>query len=167
MSVNNVDSIKQMNEESFRPVDAHIRAKSQFWARFSENPICDAADISLAVVTRFVPDSRLPRWWTIPGFSAWFTNANEWRELMESTAYKALLKLDEIISMATEPKLAGPQVQAIKLLFEAGRKMPPKSAPQVKMLDEGVNKMDMEQLKAFIQKNAAVLRPLLAEDGEK
>ncbi len=162
-----VEVLKTATEElSFRPTDAQIRAKSQFWQRFSENPICDASQIDLPSVLQLVNDSRMNRWWSMSGFQAWFCNQGEWRELMETTAYKALQKLDEIISMPSEGKIVGAQVNAIKLLFEAGRKMPPRQAPKQEYLDGKVAGMSSIQLKEFLHKNRAILLPLLQDTEE-
>lgn len=163
--MNEAQSINRMSEELFKPVDPMIRAKSQFWTRFSENPVSDVQSINMAVVSTFVSDSRLEKWWNIPGFQDWFLNQLEWRELLETTAYKSLRKLDEIISLPSEPKVVSAQVQAIKLLFEAGRKMPPKNPPKTEFLDASIGEMKLDQLKEFFRKNSAILLPLLLNPG--
>src|SRR5690606_18470701 len=106
MSNSDQQAVLQLSEELFRPTDAHIRAKSQLWARFAENPICDPSEVNLAIASQYVNDRRLPRWWSQPGFQDWFLNRGEWRELLETTAYRALQKLNEIITLPTEPKVA-------------------------------------------------------------
>jgi hypothetical protein len=135
---------------TYIPNPEQRKVKAAFWTRFNENPLCEANDIQIGDVLRLVGDSRVQRWWSLPGFKEWFRNQEEFREIVESTVYLALDKLREILS-SDDPKMASAQVNAAKLLLEVGRKMPQKQAAE-KFADEKIGKMGKKELEAFVQK---------------
>lgn len=142
------------DELTYIPSNDQRRVKSAFWTRYQEVATSTPADLSLAVVTKFVTDRRLPKWWTISGFSQWFLNAQEFRDRLEYLSYKILDSLELILD---DPKAnANAKVSAAKLLLEAGRKMPSKAAEQG-YLDESVSKMDRHQLEEFIKRKTRTL----------
>lgn len=151
MSDNPQISAKQVDDLLFKPSDAQIRAKSAFWSRFYDNPICDPQSLTLTVASQFVGDSRIERWWSTPGFREWFSNTNEFRERLEMLAYKSLTRLEQIIDSPTTNPNA--QVNAIKLLMEMGRKLPRLQQDTEKYADEKIAKMSKAELEEYIRRN--------------
>lgn len=155
-SPNNTADILELvvDELTYLPSPEQRRAKSAFWARFSDNPICEPEDISLAVALRFSPDNRLSRWWIQPGFKEWFRNRDEFRQRME---YLANLALDSLEGILADPKAQGTaKVNAAKLIMEVARKTPNKSQAE-QFLDEKVSQMSRPQLEEYIKKNLRLL----------
>ena len=150
--------IEVINEIIYLPNADQRRAKAAFWVRFSDNPLCDPADISLSIVNRLLTDSRMDRWWKIPGFPEWFKNREEFRERVENLIQLALDTLEGV--MIDPGSQASAKVNAAKLLMEVGRKMPPKSIREV-YIDEKIGKMDRRELEDFIKRNT----PKLLEDN--
>lgn len=143
-----------VSELTFLPSPEQRKAKSAFWARFQENPLCEPSEISLAVATRFCGDGRLSRWWGQEGFRDWFRNSDEFRQRLE---YLVNLSLDSIEYVLTDPKAqSSAKVNAAKLLMEVARKMPPKGATTV-YLDENISKMSKKELEEFITKKTRLL----------
>lgn len=142
---------------TFIPNPEQRKVKAAFWTRFAENPLCEPADIQMGDIQRLVGDSRLQRWWTLPGFKEWFRNQEEFREIVESAVYLALDKLREILS-SDDPKMASAQVNAAKLLLEVGRKMPQKQTVE-RFADEKIGKMGKKELEAFVQKGLKFMPP--------
>lgn len=142
------------DELTYLPTPEQRKAKSAFYARFNDNPICDPEDISLSIAQQFCPDYRLPKWWKLEGFPAWFRNKDEFRQRME---YLAQLALDSLESILADPKAQGSaKVNAAKLIMEVARKMPQKSL-QEQFLDEKVSQMTKPQLEQYIKKNLRLL----------
>lgn len=142
-------------ELTYLPSAEQRRAKSSFWSRFNDNPICDPSEISLAIALRFVADGRLSRWWSQDGFKEWFRNGEEFRHRVE---YLAHLALDALENVLIDPKAQGSaRVNAAKLLMEVARKMPARGAVE-KYLDEKIAEMDKKQLEEFISKRTKLLR---------
>lgn len=145
-----------VNEITYLPGPEQRKAKSAFWTKFNDNPICDPEDVSLAVAIRFSGDGRLSRWWSTPGFRDWFQNKDEFRQRIE---YLVNLSLDSIEDILLDPKAqTSARVNAAKLLMEVARKTPSKAQAE-KYLDEKVAQMDRKQLEEYIQIRAAKLEP--------
>lgn len=143
-----------VTELTYLPTPEQRKAKSAFWARFHENPICDPQDISINVALKIGGDGRLSKWWSEPGFKEWFRNADEFRQRLE---YLVNLSLDTLEHVLVDPKAQGSaKVNAAKLLMEVARKMPPKGATE-RYLDEKVGEMDKRQLEDFISKRTKLL----------
>lgn len=153
------------DELTYIPTPEQRKAKSAFWTRFHENPLCEPADISLSLALQLAGDGRLSRWWSDPGFSEWFRNADEFRQRLE---YLANLSLDTLEYVLVDPKAqSSAKVNAAKLLMEAARKMPSKGAVE-KYLDEKIAEMDRKQLEEYISKKTRLLgvsNPLPTESG--
>lgn len=142
------------SELTYLPSPEQRKAKSAFWARFNDNPICEPSEISLAIALRFVADSRLSKWWGQEGFRAWFSNQDEFRQRME---YLSNLALDRLEGIIADPKAnASAQVNAIKLIMEVTRKMPPKFSKEI-YVDEKIGQMDRKQLEEYIRKNVRLV----------
>lgn len=137
------------SELTYMPTDGQRRAKSAFWQRFNENPLCDPSDVSLSVVLKFVQDTRIEKWWGSVGFREWFQNHNEFRDRLEYLSHKILDSLEMVLD---DPKAqANAKVNAAKLILEASRKLP-RQAAKVEFLDSQVASMDKKQLQEFINK---------------
>lgn len=142
------------SELTYLPTPEQRKAKSGFWAKWQENPLCDPADISLALALRFGGDTRLSRWWGQEGFADWFRNADEFRQRIE---YLANLSLDSLEFVLVDPKAqSSAKVNAAKLLMELARKMPSRAAVE-KYMDEKIAEMDKKQLEEYISKRARIL----------
>lgn len=143
-----------VNELTYLPSPEQRKAKSGFWARFHENPLCDAQDITLAMALKVGGDGRVSRWWSEPGFRDWFRNADEFRQRLE---YLVNLSLDTLEHVLVDPKAQGSaKVNAAKLLMEVARKMPPKGTTE-RYLDEKIAEMDRKQLEEYISKKTKLL----------
>lgn len=137
------------SELTFLPTDGQKRAKSAFWSRFNENPLCDPTEVSLSIVGQFINDGRVEKWWSQVGFREWFTNNNEFRDRLEYLSHKILDSLEYVLD---DPKAqANAKVNAAKLILEASRKLP-RQAPKVEYLDEQVASMNKKELEEFIAK---------------
>lgn len=148
------------SELTYLPTPDQRKAKSAFWARFNENPICEPSDISLTTAERLAGDRRLSRWWSQEGFKEWFRNQDEFRQRLE---YLVNLSLDSLEYVLADPKAqSSAKVNAAKLLMEVARKMPPKHAVE-KYLDEKIAEMDRKQLEDFISKRAKLLPRVVTE----
>lgn len=143
------------NDLTYIPSPEQRRLKQAFWTRFNDNPVCDPQDISRAVVDSVAPDYRLGRWWPQPGFKEWFCNREEFREEVDALVFLALDRMKRIL-ISEDPKMAGAQVSAAKLLMDVGRKMPPKIAAE-KFLDEKIHQMDKKQLEEYIARSMKLL----------
>ena len=150
-------------ELTYLPSPEQRKAKSAFWARWSENPLCEPQDISLALAARFTgSDRRLDRWWSQPGFREWFINQDEFRQRLEYLANLALDQAEEILAAPMEIKgIAGAKVNAMKLILEAARKMPSRREVD-KYLDEKIASMNKTELEEFIRKQS---RKLIASES--
>lgn len=144
------------SELTFLPSQEQQKAKSAFWSRFNENPLCDPSQVSLSIALQFVNDSRLTRWWSLMGFREWFCNHNEFRDRLEYLSHKILDSLERIIEAPFSEANAGAKVNAAKLIMEAAKKMPSKQSKEV-FMDERVSQMDKKQLQEFIRKQMATL----------
>lgn len=142
------------SELTYLPTPEQRKAKSAFWARFNENPICDPSQISLSIALRFAGDNRISRWWPQTGFREWFQNSDEFRQRLE---YLANLALDSIEHILADPRAqASAKVTAAKLVMEVARKMPPKHQAE-KYADEKIGEMDRKQLEEFISRRISLL----------
>lgn len=144
----------------FVPTPDQRQVKAAFWQRYSQSPVLDISKITGTYVHKLVPDSRIPRWWSMFGFKEWFLNEDEFRQRLE---YLANLSLDTLEAILTDPDANhSARVNAAKLIFEASNKMP-KKWEKVAYLDAGVQNMDQAQLESFIRKQSL---GLLAQPSE-
>lgn len=148
------------NDLTYLPSPEQRKLKSAFWLRFSENPICDPRDVGLGTVHQLTQDSRVDRWWGVPGFREWFRNQEEFRERVESMAHLALDTL-MVILVTDDPKMSSARVSAAKLLLEVSRKLPSRTATEVgKSADKLIAEMDKKQLDAYIARHMRTLPPV-------
>ena len=134
---------------TFLPNPEHRKVKAAFWASYADNPLADSGQITLALAQQITSENRLKRWWSIPGFSDWFSNKDEFRQRLE---YLANLGLDTIEEILLDPEAnANARMNAAKLMLEAASKMPNKWN-QEKFLDEQIQKMGARELEAWLKK---------------
>lgn len=144
-----------ISDITYVPSPEQRKVKEGFWRRFSDNPLCDPAHVTLADVSRLIPnESRLDRWWKEPGFSAWFKNQEEFRERVNYLAQLALGTLEDILINPDEKGMA--KVNASKLIMEVARKMPPRQVKEV-YVDEKIGKMGRKELEEYIKRNTPKL----------
>jgi hypothetical protein len=111
----------------------------------------DVSKLTAANVQKIIPDSRLPRWWSMYGFREWFLNEDEFKQRLEYIAHLALDTLEQIL---TDPDANhSARVNAAKLAFEAASKMPQKWQ-KMGYLDDQIQKMDQSQLEQFIRQRS-------------
>ena len=147
-----------VSDLTYIPSGEQRKLKQAFWQRFSSNPLCDPRDLTLRAAQRLVNDSRLDRWWDIPGFKEWFANQEEFRERVEYLANLALDSLEKILVDDQEKGVS--KVNAAKLLMEVARKMPPKHIKEI-YSDKKIGEMDTKQLEEFIRRNTRHLGPVV------
>lgn len=152
---------KIASELTYHPESSQRRAKSAFWARFSEAPLCEPEDISLAIALKFSGDNRVSRWWAQDGFKEWFKNRDEFRQRMEYLAQLALDCLEGIL--VDDGAQTSARVNAAKLIMEVARKTPSK-ATQEKFLDAQIASMDKKEVDAYIQKRIGLAPPSTLTD---
>lgn len=156
MSMKNVTDLI-VNDLTYMPSHEQRKLKSAFWLRFNDNPVAEPGNITLAMVDRIAPDSRTSKWWSQPGFRAWFLNHEEFRERVESMAHLALDTLMTIL-VTDDPKMSSARVNAAKLLLEIGRKLPSRTAPVEKFVDARIGEMTKAQLDVYISSRTAPIR---------
>lgn len=149
------------DELIYHPTGEQRRAKATFWHRFhsADIPPCEPQDITLAIAENLVSSgSRLERWWSDPGFAAWFRNAEEFRERVEFLTHLALDAITDVL-ISEDPKMSSAKVNAAKLMLEVGRKMP-KKEDTGRFLDDRIGTMTRKELEDYIAKNRKLLEPL-------
>lgn len=147
-----------VNDITYLPSYEQRKSKSAFWLRWQqlEIPPCDPRDITLTVAQQLVTEPKLDRWWGEPGFSAWFRNAEEFRERVEFLANLALDAVTDIL-VSEDPKMASAKVNAAKLMLEVARKMPKKEAAAPAYADKKIQDMTREELEKYIAARTALL----------
>jgi hypothetical protein len=148
------DSVKLhavLEEVTFIPTPQMRRTKANYWATLAENPVYDRETTTLASALEVTRDTRLSKWWSVPGFTPWFTNREEFRQRLEYLANLALDTIEEVL--LDSDANANARMRAVQLALEAAAKMPGKSDNQ-KMLDDRVQKMGRAELEAFIRQHA-------------
>jgi hypothetical protein len=116
--------------------------------------------MSAALAFELTQDSRLKKWATLPGFESWLSNRLEYREKLTSLIDKAMEKADEILSSKSERAYAA-QVSLIKIMLEAGGKMPKGKADAAADPNVAVAAMSEEELDKLL-KTAGYVKPTLA-----
>lgn len=126
----------------FAPTPDMRRVKAAFWSKTRDNPhLVDSAS-TLTSIQQTVSDKRLAKWWSLPGFSSWFQNGEEYRERME---YLADLALDALEQILTDPDAnASAKVTSAKLVLEATSKLPSKEETSPVSRLEVMNRQELE-----------------------
>lgn len=138
---------------TFSPTPDMRRAKAAFWSRFADAPTSLSSDpVTLASAQQFGADKRLSKWWTLPGFSEWFQNREEFRERLE---YLADIALDSLEQVLTDPDSnPSAKVASAKLVLEAASKMPKKEPDSPATRLEAMTRNELED---YVRKNLKFL----------
>jgi hypothetical protein len=133
------------------------RAKAAFWSSLTDHPlgIGDTDTLTLAASKQLGADSRLPRWWAIPGFQEWWQNKQEFKQRLEYMAQLALDSLEEILADPNANPTA--KVNSAKLVLDAANKMP-KKAPE-ENLDAKLASMTRTELEEYVRSKVKYLTP--------
>jgi hypothetical protein len=158
-SLNNLSKVlaAATQEVVFVPTADMRRAKAAFWTSLSDHPlgIGDADTLTLAASKQLGADSRLSRWWAVPGFVDWWQNKQEFKQRLE---YMAQLALDSLEEILTDPG-ANPtaKVNSAKLVLDAANKMP-KKVPE-ENLDTKLSSMSRAELEEYVRSKVKYLTP--------
>lgn len=146
------EAVDQALEEVYMPSVEQRRVKSAYLAAVSDDPSVDPKEpVTLARALQVTGQTRLTHWWKLTGFKEWFNNKDEYRQRLEYLNQLALDKAEELL-YDDNPKTASARVSLIKTLMEAGGKMAAKQK-EVKLLDEVIQKMDRQQLEAYLKRS--------------
>jgi hypothetical protein len=161
-----IDSIKKLSEAIegeivFVPHPHMRKAKATLIVALQENPITDLESITSTQAIQITGENRLSKWWSIPGFKAWFINKEEYRYRLEYLFDLALDTAEEIL--VDRDANTNAKVQMIKVLAELSNKMPQKWKHE-RFLDAEIQKMDKAQLESFLSKQGVKL--VGGQDGE-
>lgn len=141
---------KIADEIIFQPSPLQQTLKAQFWARASSNPFIDKTNLTLADVQEHVPDPKLKKYWSVPGFKEWFSNQDENRERLD---YLWMVGLDAAEMILRDPAAqASAKVNLIKTLAEIQGLVSRGKNKEEKFSDETVNKMSEAELKEWLKK---------------
>lgn len=149
-----------LEDITFIPTPPMRQTKASYWAFLAENPVYDRDTTTLASALEITHDTRLSKWWPLPGFATWFCNREEFRQRLEYLANLALDTIEEVL--LDSDANANARMRAVQIALEAAAKMPGKSDNQ-KMLDDRVQKMGRAELEAFLKQNLNILNKLESE----
>lgn len=143
-------------EVVFSPTPDMRRAKAAFWASLEGTPAGDLAEnMTLAAAASMGADKKLSRWWSIPGFSDWWQNKEEFKQRLE---YLAQLALDSLEAVLMDPDSnATARVNSAKLVLEAANKMPKKQAEDT--VDQKLAGMSRNELEEYVRARMKYLTP--------
>lgn len=136
----------------FTPAPEHRQAKATFWQYWSNAEVPPPAPetVTVSLAMRHAGDRRVEKWWALPGFVDWFTNAEEFKQRVEFLAQLALDNIEDILRDRQANATA--KINAVKLIMEIGNKLPSRKAEE-KYADEKIAEMDRKQLEQFIEKS--------------
>jgi hypothetical protein len=145
----------------FAPTPEMRRAKAAFWASLDGTPDGDLAEnMTLAAATQMGGDRKLSRWWSMPGFSDWWQNKEEFKQRME---YLAQLALDTLEGVLSDPDAnTTAKVNSAKLVLEAANKMPKKQAEE--SVDHKLAGMSRNELEDYVRSRMKYLTPSVSFD---
>lgn len=107
----------------YEPTDGQLKCKSEFWAKFRDDPRVDPAHLTAMEVAELVDAPSLTQWWKEPGFRTWFLDGEEWRGDLEFAtalwAKELAARMMRSASMSDKDFIA-----AGKLLAEVTGRMP-------------------------------------------
>jgi hypothetical protein len=153
--------LAELNGVMFRPTPAQKEAKARFWAIMNEGlQLKDPMSYSPTDVADLLRMPTLIRWFTEKGFKDFFFNKFEGEQKLEVLWDKALDAMSEILD-TSDPKAQSARVSVIRLLAEMRQ-----AKRQPKMLDRAIQEMDLDQLNAFIEKQALKVLPQAQETSE-
>lgn len=157
MSLKDINKLLEAAQSDlvFVPTPDMRRVKAAFWNKLSNNfNLIDMSQMTLAAVQQIEKDRRLIKWWSLPGFSDWFQNKEEFKERLE---YLADLALDALEQVLNDPNASpGARVSCAKLVLEATSKMPTKVE---EMAPSRLEKMSRGELEEYVRHNLKYLSP--------
>lgn len=133
---------------TFLPSPEQRKAKSAYWTIRAESAI-RPDQVTLSDALHMTSDTRLKKWWNLPGFGDWFANREEFRQRIEYLAHLALDTAEEIL--VDRKANANARVSMAKLVIEAANRMPQKYSKEV-YLDEKVSQMGKKELEEYIRR---------------
>lgn len=147
-----INKLKVIKEELvFSPSPTQRRAKARYWAR-SEGLLGNPKNTSAQLVSSYINEPAIQKWWGAPGFKEWFFNEQETKERLE---YLFMLALDTAEHVLLDENAnANAKVQMIKVLAGLAGK---DSSKDSKLLDENIQRLNAEQLREYIRENAPKL----------
>lgn len=142
-----------------KPTTEQRKARSVFWTHFGTEGVPPPPPLpDLAAALRFGGDSRISKWWDLPGFQQWFWNNEEFKQRLEFIAGLALDTLEEVVGDPTQK--TSDRLNAAKMIMEAAGKFPSKKADGgERFLDEKIASMGRQELESFISSNIKRLAP--------
>lgn len=139
----------------FTPTPDMRRVKAAFWTKVSDKmTLVDTSNITLTAAQQVEKDRRLAKWWSLPGFSEWFQNREEFRERLE---YLADIALDTLEQVLVDPAAnTSAKVSCAKLVLEAASKMPRKENESNPSKLESMSRIELED---YVRRNLKYLSP--------
>lgn len=159
MSLNNLTRVlaAAAQDVTFLPTPDMRRAKAAFWASLADHPLGDGNEVfTLAAAKELGADSRLSRWWAVPGFADWWQNKQEFKQRLEYLAQLSLDSLEEVLSNPDASSAA--KINAAKLVMEAANKMPKKTQTEDN-LEAKIASMSRGELEDFVRARVKYLTP--------
>lgn len=138
----------------FVPTPEMRRIKSRLIVALEDNPIASIQDLTCAAAVQLTREAKLQKWWGTPGFKAWFTNTDEFREYLETCKLDMLSLLKDL---ALDPELReGSRIQAAKIVLDVAIRTE-NQKKEAQYADAQIQKMNEEQLKRYIEKQMKLL----------
>jgi hypothetical protein len=107
----------------YEPTDGQLKAKSEFWAKFRDDPAMDPKHLGPMAIAELIDAPSLTTWWKEPGFRTWFLDGEEWRGDIEFAT--ALWAKEAAARMMRADAMSDKDFVAYgKLLAEVSGRMP-------------------------------------------
>ncbi len=148
-----VEELHDIAGFSFKPSSAQREAKARFWTIANEQALFrDPLSYKPMEIAELLQLPVLTKWFQQKHFANYFFNRFEGEQKLELLWDKALDAMSEILDNG-DAKVQGARVSVIKLLAEirAAKRQP-------KMVDKGIQDMDLDQLNAFIEREVPKLQ---------
>lgn len=143
--------------DSWQPEDIHERVKARFYRRLEEKAhICDreTALRDMGMLEELAGTKQIHGWLSDERFRDWFLDENYFEDAMFSLRGKSINRLREIIE--SDVAMDADAIKAMKMVFELTN---PKKQ-EVRFIDESLNRMAPEQVRAEQLKLSAALGEL-------
>jgi len=85
------------SELVFIPTPSQRQVKARLITKLVDNPLLDAASLTLSEAEQITNSAQLKDWWGRPGFKEWFLDQNEYRQRLEYLFSLALDAAEEIL----------------------------------------------------------------------
>jgi hypothetical protein len=134
----------------YKPTTGQRKAKARLMIALEDNPVVSLDSLTAEQATQ-LSKYDCSKFWSTPGFKAWLTGTNEFRERVEYLAYLSLDAAEEIL-LSDDPRMAGAKVSTIAKVTELAAKLPNKRGGD-KYADEFIQNMNRRELEQFLKKN--------------